>query len=189
MNPVILSLRGFTRTCRRFGVLPTQWLVVAVIENQSLFLLRRFRSNEINNGRWNWCLLERFRMSSSRFGLGQQEGSNRTPLGLHRISEKIGGGYPQGTVFKGRVPAGYTWLGTADAAIAHRILWLEGMEPGFNHGPGIDSHARYIYIHGVGDESTLSRPASRGCLHLAAADMMSLHDRIPSGTLVWITPR
>lgn len=84
---------------------------------------------------------------------------------------------------------GLTWLGNPEAPIAHRILWLEGLEPGMNQGGDVDTHARYIYIHGVGDESTLGRPASRGCLHLAAADLMPLYDRIPAGTLVWIAER
>lgn len=130
--------------------------------------------------------MKRFRMSSSRFGIGSKASSNRTPLGLHRIAEKIGGGYPQGAVFEGRVFTGWTWQGKPAAAIAHRILWLEGLEPGRNRGPGVDTHARYVYIHGVGDEMTLGRPASRGCLHLAATDLIPLYDRIPSGTLVWI---
>lgn len=187
MNPVVLSLEGFPQACRRSGVVPTQWLLWAVIQDQTLFLLRQLRSVGMRSGHWNWRMLERFRMSSSRFGIGQQEGSKRTPLGLHRIAEKIGGGYPQGTVFKGRIPVGCTWQGMPDAAIAHRILWLEGLEPGMNRGVGVDSQGRYIYIHGVGDESTLGRPASSGCLHLAAADLMPLYDRIPAGTLVWIT--
>ena len=50
----------------------------------------------------------------------------------------------------------------------------------------MDSHARYIYIHGTGDETTLGRPASCGCVHLAAHDLIPLFDRLPSGTLVWI---
>jgi lipoprotein-anchoring transpeptidase ErfK/SrfK len=128
-------------------------------------------------------------MSSSRVGIGQKEGSNRTPLGLHRIAEKIGGGFPPGAVFAGRAPVGWTWQGKPGAAIAHRILWLEGLEPGVNQGPGVDTHARYVYIHGVGDESTLGRPASRGCIHLAAADLIPLYDRVPSGALVWIAER
>jgi hypothetical protein len=35
---------------------------------------------------------QKFPCSTSRFGIGQNEGSNRTPLGLHRIAEKIGAG-------------------------------------------------------------------------------------------------
>lgn len=113
-------------------------------------------------------------------------GSNRTPLGLHRVAEKIGRGQPVGTVFRGRKPVGLTWQGMPQATIAHRILWLEGLEPGHNRGGQVDSHARYIYIHGLGDELTLGRPQSCGCIHLAAADLLPLFEKIPSGTLVWI---
>ena len=62
------------------------------------------------------------------------KGSNRTPLGLHRIAKKIGGRYPEGAVFVGRKLTGYTWQGQPNAPIAHRILWLEGLQPGFNRG-------------------------------------------------------
>ena len=41
-----------------------------------------------------------------------------------------------------------------DAKITTRILWLEGLEPGFNRGGNVDSHARYIYIHGTADQMT-----------------------------------
>ena len=127
------------------------------------------------------------RCSTSRFGIGQAEGSHCTPLGLHRIAEKIGGGWPVGTVFESREPIGYTWRGMPDAKITTRILWLEGLEPGFNRGGNVDSHARYIYIHGTGDETTLGRPASGGCIHLAANDLVPLFDKLPIGTLVWIS--
>jgi len=112
--------------------------------------------------------------------------SNQTPLGLHRIAQKVGAGFPQGTVFRGRKPVGLTWRGMPDAAIAHRIFWLEGLEPQVNRGGNVDSFRRYIYIHGFSDETTLSRPASHGCIHLAAADIIPLHDWLPIGTLVWI---
>jgi hypothetical protein len=127
-----------------------------------------------------------FRISTSRFGVGQAKGSNRTPLGLHRIAEKIGAGCPVGTAFKSRKPVGFTWQGMPDAKITTRILWLEGLEPGFNRGGDVDSHARYIYIHGTGDETTLGRPASCGCIHLAADNLIPLFDKLPVGTLVWI---
>ena len=116
-------------------------------------------------------------------------GSNRTPLGLHRVARKVGGGQPIGTVFKARRPIGLTWAGMADAPIVHRILWLEGLEPGLNRGEQVDSFRRCIYIHGFGDETTLGRPTSIGCIHLAAADLMPLFERLPEGTLVWITER
>lgn len=128
-------------------------------------------------------------MSSSRRGVGQVQGSNRTPLGLHEVAAKIGAGWPVGTVFRARQPVGFIWSGTRPAPIAHRILWLRGLEPGHNCGGQVDTFRRYIYIHGLDDEPTLGRPASRGCLHLAAADLMPLFDHIPVGTLVWISER
>jgi lipoprotein-anchoring transpeptidase ErfK/SrfK len=72
------------------------------------------------------------------------------------------------------------------ATICHRILWLRGLQPGFNRGGSVDSFARFIYIHDFGDETTLGPPASHGCVHVAASDLMPLFDRTPVGTLVWI---
>ena len=37
-----------------------------------------------------------------------------------------------------------------------------------------------------GDEATLGRPASHGCIHVAARDLLPLFDRTRVGTLVWI---
>ena len=83
--------------------------------------------------------------STSRLGIGQTEGSNRTPLGLHRVAEKIGEGAAAGTVFKARQAIGHVSQPEfADAKITTRILWLEGLEPGFNRGGNVDSHSRYI---------------------------------------------
>jgi lipoprotein-anchoring transpeptidase ErfK/SrfK len=50
----------------------------------------------------------------------------------------------------------------------------------------VDSHARYIYIHGTGDQTTIGRPMSCGCIHLADADLIPLYDKLRGGTLVWI---
>jgi hypothetical protein len=73
-----------------------------------------------------------------------------------------------GPAFKGRQFIGFTWQGLPWAPIAHRILWLEGLEPGFNRGGNVDSFRRYIYIHGAGNETALGRPDSHGCVHLSA---------------------
>ena len=148
----------------------------------------RFKNDAHRNRRSpDYVPLEKYyRVSTSRFGIGQTVGSFCTPLGLHRIAEKIGGGWPVGTVFKARRPVGFTWKSLPLAPITTRILWLEGLEPGFNRGGDVDSYARHIYIHGTGDEPTLGRPASQGCVHLAANDLIPLFDTLPAGTLVWI---
>ena len=103
------------------------------------------------------------------------------------IAEKIGEGERPGTVFKSRKIIGHTSQPEfADAKITTRILWLEGLESGVNRGGNVDSHARYIYIHGTADQTTIGKPASCGCIHLADADLIPLFDKLPSGTLVWI---
>ena len=178
--------RAMVVACRNQGVKLTRHVLVVNVATQTLAWLERCPVEQ-GSIPWGFTLRRRFHISTSRFGVGQRSGSNQTPLGLHCVEEKIGGGYPIGTVFRSRQPVGYTWQGEPQAPIAHRILWLSGLEPGHNQGNGLDTHARYVYIHGVGDELTLGRPASRGCIHMAAADLIPIFDRLESGTVVWIT--
>src|SRR2546430_7284714 len=44
-------------------------------------------------------IIRRFQVSTSRFGLGSEQGSNKTPLGQFRVSDKIGEAMPEGTIF------------------------------------------------------------------------------------------
>jgi L,D-transpeptidase catalytic domain len=166
----------FFSTCEKHGIAPTQFVLIVNIAGQTASL---FEQNKF---------VKKFPCSTSRFGIGQTEGSNCTPLGLHRIAEKIGAGEPAGTVFKARKVVGHTSQPEfADAKITTRILWLEGLEDGFNRGGNLDSHARYIYIHGTADQKSIGKPTSCGCIHLADADLIPLFDLLPSGTLVWIS--
>jgi L,D-peptidoglycan transpeptidase YkuD (ErfK/YbiS/YcfS/YnhG family) len=166
---------------RRYGIRPTRHVLRVSVRQQRMDLFER------RNGSALYARPKRCVISTSAFGIGQQESSNQTPLGLHRIARKIGGGTPPGTVFRSRVPIGLAWEGMADAKIVHRILWLEGLELGFNQGGSVDSFRRYIYIHGFADESTLGRPASHGCVHMAARDLLPLFDKVREGTLVYIS--
>jgi len=192
----------FVQACRRYNVAPTRWCLVASVLHQRISLYERLpvrpafqpcglRRHCYGGDSANHAFYYRWRrdyiMSSSRFGIGQRTGSQGTPLGLHRVARKIGGGHPVGAVFVGRVPVGLTWDGKPDAKIVHRILWLDGLEHGLNRGGDVDSYRRYIYIHGVGEELTLGKPASCGCLHLSGSDLIPLFDLLPVGTLVWIS--
>jgi len=168
------------RACARYGVAPTRYFLAVDISRQTTALFER------HNG--SFQLAKTFRCSTSKYGIGELAGSNMTPRGLHRVGRKIGGGWPVGTAFKSRQVVGFTWKGQPFAPIAHRILWLEGLEPGFNRGGNVDSRDRYIYIHGTGNETTLGRPDSHGCVHLAADDLIPLYDKLPAGTLVWMAP-
>jgi hypothetical protein len=174
------SFEGVLSVCKKYGIAPTRFALIVCITDQSLSLF--------DEGKF----VRKLPCSTSRFGIGQTEGSNCTPLGLHRIAEKIGAGEPAKTVFKSRQIIGHTSQPEfADAKITTRILWLEGLEPGlnkgFNGGVNIDSHSRYIYLHGTADQKSIGRPASHGCIHLADANLIPLFDLLPSGTLVWIT--
>ncbi len=168
--------------CEKHGVAPTRFILVVSVADQTLAAFEEGK------------LVKKLSCSTSRFGTGQTESSNRTPLGLHRIAEKIGGGEPAGAVFKARQVIGHTSQPEfADAKITTRILWLEGLEPGLNKGfngdVNVDSHARYIYIHGTADQAGIGKPASCGCIHLADAELIPLFDQLPAGTLVWISER
>jgi len=170
----------FLDACQKSGIAPTQFVLVVSVGGQSVSLFEKTSAF--------WQLGGKMRCSTSRFGVGLTEGSNCTPLGLHRIAEKIGAGEPAGTVFKSRQIIGHTSQPEfADAKITTRILWLEGLEPGFNRGGSVDSHDRYIYIHGTADQASIGKPASCGCIHLSDADLIPLFDLLPAGTLVWIS--
>jgi hypothetical protein len=185
-QPNVRMLRACLLACRRRSVVRTRWILAVEVASQSMFLFQKkgFVSNPYAPG--SFVQSARYLISTSMFGTGQTANSNQTPLGLHRVAQKIGGGHPIGTVFRGRQPIGSTWQGLPNATIVHRILWLEGLEPGFNRGGNADTFRRYIYIHGFSDESTLGRPYSHGCIHIAAGDLLPLYDRLPIGTLVWI---
>jgi hypothetical protein len=174
----------FGRAVQRTSTPWSEHALWVSIHQQQMFHFRAEPDSRVPQ----YVLNRNFLISTSRFGIGQVEGSNCTPLGLHRIADKIGAGWPTGTVFKAREPIGFTWKGMEDAKITTRILWLEGLEAGLNRGGNVDSYKRYIYIHGTGDETTIGRPASCGCIHLASNDLVPLFNQVPSGTMVWIEP-
>ena len=179
---------GAIRAIARRRIRPTRFLITVSVARQGVALWEKSRS-PVGSSRKTpvppYEFREQYIASTSRYGIGQKMDSNRTPLGLHRIARKIGGDQPKGTVFKSRVPIG-NLSDMPKASIVHRILWLAGLEPGVNQGGEVDTFRRYIYIHGFGDETTLGRPMSCGCIHLGAADLIPLYERVPRGTLVWI---
>ena len=164
------------------GIEPTDDLLVAVVANQAVFWFRRTASAG------DFKLHRKLVCSTSKYGIGQVQGSNQTPLGLHRIAQKIGDGVPAGTVFKARKAGGHMKDGFPASSITTRILWLEGLDEGLNKGGNVDTFSRYIYIHGTGDQPSLGRPASDGCIHLSDPDLVEVYDSLPVGTLVWIGP-
>jgi lipoprotein-anchoring transpeptidase ErfK/SrfK len=165
-------------TCQRLHITPTKYVLTVNVAKQSATLFED-----------GW-FVRTFPCSTSRYGIGEVKNSYRTPRGLHRIAEKIGDGESAGTIFRNRQVVGHVdQLGIKAGGITTRIMWLDGLEPGFNQGGNVDTHDREIYIHGTGDQPSLGRPASIGCVHLADPDLIALYDLLPSGTLVWIAEK
>lgn len=132
-------------------------------------------------------------IASAKNGVGQQEGSECTPLGSHRIRAKIGAGHPCGSVFIGRRPTREIFdseLGEKFPErdwILTRILWLCGNEVGFNRGGNVDTQRRYIYLHGAPDSHPMGTPSSHGCIKMRNKDIMALFDLVAVGTTVNIS--
>lgn len=132
-----------------------------------------------------------YRIATSRRPPSNVQDSLGTPLGVHQIADKIGAGAPLGMVFKGRVAQGVCFQDLPQEQntpnlITTRILRLQGLEPGVNAGPGVDSYQRYIYIHGTNHEDRLGQPDSHGCILMSNLEVIELFDHIPAGTRVVI---
>lgn len=133
-----------------------------------------------------------YRISSAGKGPGELNGSNCTPRGWHVVRAKIGDGAPSGAVFIGRRPTGEVYdeaLGMAHPErdwILTRILWLSGLEPGFNRLGARDTMRRYIYIHGCPDSTPMGQPGSAGCVRMRNAELIELYEHVAPGTPVLI---
>lgn len=126
-----------------------------------------------------------YRISTSKYGIGNKMDSDRTPLGRHKIVSKIGRNAPVNTIFKNRRNTGrIARAGDERDHITTRILRLQGLEPGKNQGRGIDTYERCIYIHGTPHERDIGTPASHGCIRMRNDDIADLFERVPRGTMV-----
>ena len=137
-------------------------------------------------------IFKTYRISSSKSGKGNKEGSNKTPTGLHIIKEKYGNEAPIngrfiGRVFYGNIAEVYSDMTISKTDdITSRILWLSGLENGVNKGDNIDSYKRYIYIHGTSEEGRIGIPSSHGCIRMQNKDVIDLFNVVSIGTFVLI---
>ena len=158
----------------------TRWLWIS-LKRQRLYLL--------DNGIIKRCYL----ISTASNGAGEQYGSGCTPRGWHIIRAKIGAGLPEGAVLVGRRFTGEVYspcLATSEPGrdwILSRILWLSGLEPGFNRLGQVDTFRRYIYIHGSPDHEIDGQPRSHGCIRMRNAEVIELFDLVSVGTRVFIS--
>ncbi|MBD62849.1 MAG: hypothetical protein CMD68_02075 [Gammaproteobacteria bacterium] len=152
--------------------------IIIKISEQRLYLLM------------NEKLLRSYPISSSSYGEGQLEESLMTPLGNHEILKKIGNDVEKYNFFTSRIHIPqkvniiHDFIDTEDDFITTRIMWLSGLEDGFNKGTNVDSYNRYIYIHGTHEEGLIGTKASHGCIRMLNHDVLELFDLIPEKTPV-----
>jgi L,D-transpeptidase YbiS len=138
-------------------------------------------------------LIKEYLISTAKNGVGEQNGSEQTPRGLHIIRAKIGAHAPANTVFVKRRPTGEVYdLNLRKQFpdrdwILTRILWLSGLEVHKNRLGNVDTMSRKIYIHGSPDDVAMGVPGSRGCVRMRNQDIIELFDLIPAGTPLHIT--
>jgi L,D-transpeptidase YbiS len=121
-------------------------------------------------------------VSTSRFGIGTEEGSFKTPIGRFCVAQKIGGDMQSGTVFVGRMPLQPDEaLPPAEDLVMSRILWLDGLEE-----QNANTRDRFVYIHGTQHEDKIGTAASHGCVRMRNADVIELFEMVNEGTPVVI---
>jgi hypothetical protein len=124
-------------------------------------------------------------VSTSKFGIGNDNSTYRTPVGKMKVVNKIGAGQPPGMVFKGRQATGEVLAPDAPGRdpVISRILWLGGSE-----AKTVNAQNRCIYIHGTPEERNIGRPSSFGCIRMRSMDVIDLYNRVALGTQVTVIP-
>ena len=139
-------------------------------------------SRQMLDLRHHGVLIKSWPVSTSRFGLGFEPGSFKTPTGRFMVAEKIGTDVPLWAEFKSRQPTGHIAApGGEHDGILTRILWISGLEE-----QNANTRDRYIYFHGTNREDLIGTPASHGCIRLRNADIAELFDLVPEGVRVVI---
>jgi hypothetical protein len=165
---------------RFFKQLTSPWLLVSA-SNQMLYVIR---SESIE------CA---YMVSTSKYGLGGQQDSYKTPLGAHVVAQKIGGQCQTNEILRARKATGECAEIISQAITSHqdlvltRLLWLKGLESNINLGEGVDSFDRYIYIHGTQEEGLIGTPASHGCVRMTNKDVIELYNAVEVNTFVYIS--
>lgn len=175
-----VKLEEMKESCHRLSLPLTDHQILVNVDTKRLHLI------ELGN------LFKSYRISTAKNGVGQKENTGKTPLGLHSVGEKIGEGSDPFEIFRDRMATGEIAAPTHEGkAIVGRILWLNGEEAGFNksrdaEGNVVDSHDRYIYIHGTNDTGRIGQPVSGGCVRMLPEEVVELFAIVPSKTPVYI---
>ena len=124
-----------------------------------------------------------YRISTSRYGVGDALGSWCTPIGRLAVATKIGASVPVGGVFRRRHYTGEILSVNAPGRdpIVSRIIWLRGLD-----WTNRNAFNRCIYIHGTPQEEALGKKASYGCIRMRSNDVIEIFNWVTTGTDVAI---
>jgi lipoprotein-anchoring transpeptidase ErfK/SrfK len=125
----------------------------------------------------------KFKISTSKFGLGDEMRSYKTPTGVFQVCAKTGENLPMGAVLKGGKPTGEVLAPDAPGRdpIVTRMIRLQGLEAQNRH-----ALARGIFIHGTPEERRIGQPVSWGCIRMRSKDVVELYKQVQVGTRVVI---
>jgi lipoprotein-anchoring transpeptidase ErfK/SrfK len=134
----------------------------------------------------NGTVVAKYPISTSKYGLGDDHGSYKTPLGTLWVCNKIGDNLPAGTVIKNRNATGEIVAPNAPGRdpIVTRVIWLHGLDDGNKN-----AYDRCIYIHGTPEEKLLGKPASYGCIRMRSNDIIALYNLVHIGSHVTIVDK
>lgn len=169
--PAILACSPFFAVVSCSPSIDTDNAMVVSVRDQKMLLVKDGKP------------VKAYAISTSKFGLGSERGSSRTPLGNHVVAKKIGENAPVGAVFKSRRRTGEVIRPNAPGRdpIVTRILWLSGRD---SHNK--NTFGRCVYIHGTPEEYKIGHPASYGCIRMTSEDVIDLYERVGVGADVRI---
>ncbi len=93
----------FLERMQALNVSPTPRVLIVSVADQKLVLFV------------DGAVKETWTISTARKGVGQKLNSYQTPLGLHRVKQKIGKGAPWGAIFESRASTGKKWSPNPEA--------------------------------------------------------------------------
>ena len=155
-------------------------LLFVAIKQQKIYLIRHEK------------MISSYPVSTSKYGLGGVSNSKKTPIGLHKIQNKIGKNVPSRGIIKGGVYTGekadleHYPISIDGDFVTTRLLWLRGLEKGINLGGNVDSYTRRIYIHGTPEEGLIGKPSSHGCIRMTNHEIIELFKLVEKGLHVII---
>ncbi len=170
-------------TCKKVHASIGKYLILVNVTAKKLHLIESPETDR--------KLVNSYSISTAAAGTGQVEESSQTPLGLHRICEKIGEGEHSLEIFKSRQKTGSHAIENGTPEIVGRILRLEGLEPGYNRGQNdegqnVDSYLRYVYLHGTNRRDEIGKAASNGCIRMDHREIVQFFPLVPNGTNVYV---